>query len=191
MMQGNVNHQKPIVIAVGLFLPGSSFTRVFESLFARLSADYDIHWMGIGYINEIISTDDYSLYPVNKNGGDFYGAYASASMAQLLGATTILLLNDFSLLGNYRHALLPLKEKGIKLVGYVPQEGYQANSLMNTHSLFLDDLVLYSERANEAVKNAGNPEDAAVTGTATRLWRIIHGADADWAAIAEQCRLFL
>jgi hypothetical protein len=47
----NVN-KKPAVLAVGLFVPGAGFTRVFESIFARLHQWFDIHWLGIAYKGE-------------------------------------------------------------------------------------------------------------------------------------------
>ena len=144
---------KPTVLAVGLFVPGTGFTRVFETLFTILSAQYDIHWMGIGYREKSFVTPHYTLHPVNREGGDIFGAFGTAAMAEELGAKTIWLLNDFYLLRNYGYVWEPLKKKGIRLVAYVPLDGYFNQAELVADCCFLDDLVLYSNWALEEVKS--------------------------------------
>lgn len=138
---------KPTVLAVGLFVPGTGFTRVFETLFTYLSSYFSIHWMGIGYKGDILTYPHYTLYPVNKNGGDIYGAYGAASLATTLNTRQVLLLNDFYMLKNYQRMLEQLKEKGIRLTAYVPLDGSFTNSAIAVDCLFLDEMVLYNRWA--------------------------------------------
>jgi D-inositol-3-phosphate glycosyltransferase len=145
---------KPIVIAVGIFFPGYSFTRVFESLFEKLSQHFSIHWLGIGYKGTVVEKKNYTLYPNNLNGGDMYGAYGAAALAKQLDAKTILLLNDFYMLKNYRKAWEPLKQQQTRLVAYVPLDGYIIDNNITADCFFLDELVLYHNDALQDVKKA-------------------------------------
>ncbi len=142
-------------MAVGLFVSGTGFTRVFETLFAQLSKHFSIHWMGIGYKGPVTPHEHYTLYPVNAAGGDIYGAYGAAALSAALDVNSIFLLTDFYLLKNYRRPLQPLKEKGIKLVAYVPLDGYFTDSTLIEDCLFLDELVLYNQWALQEVAAAG------------------------------------
>ncbi|NOT50046.1 MAG: glycosyltransferase [Chitinophagaceae bacterium] len=145
---------KPTVVAVGLFIPGNSFTRVFASLFEWLSGDYDIHWLGIAYKGPVTKKENYTLHPCNVNGGDIYGAYGAAALAAELHANTLWLLNDFYLLKNYAQAWLPLKQKGIRLLAYVPLDGCITHVSIVQDCFFLDDLVLYNQWALDEVQQA-------------------------------------
>jgi glycosyltransferase involved in cell wall biosynthesis len=176
----NSNNNKPTVLAVGLFVPGTGFTRVFETLFAHLSQYFDIHWMGIGYKGTVSSTANYTLYPVNLHGGDIYGAYAAAALAAEINAGSILLLTDFYLLKNYQKPLEPLKQKGIQLIAYVPVDGYFTNTEFAGQCFFLDEMVLYNQWAMQEV---GKALDAYVQNSGTtvnvqpKLSYIFHGTD--------------
>ncbi len=150
----HLTENKPTVLAVGLFVPGSGFTRVFQSLFENLSDRYTIHWLGIGYKGETVQTNNYTLHPCNVNGGDIYGAYGAAKLAVQVGAKTVLLLNDFYLLKNYAQAWLPLKQNNIRLLAYVPLDGYITDASGMADCFFLDELVLYNKWAMQEVQAA-------------------------------------
>lgn len=175
-----MHKNKPTVVAVGLYVSGTGFTRVFETLFAHLSTHFDIHWLGIGYKGASIACNHYNLYPVNTNGGDIYGAYGAAALATALNTKNILLLTDFYLLKNYSRPLQPLKANGVKLTAYVPVDGYFTNDAFTGQCLFLDEMVLYNRWAMQEVNSALEKYKAAnVTATADQplLSYIYHGTD--------------
>jgi D-inositol-3-phosphate glycosyltransferase len=171
---------KPTVLAVGLFVSGTGFTRVFETLFTQLSKQFSIHWMGIGYKGPVTTHEHYTLYPVNATGGDIYGAYGAAALSTELNVKSILLLTDFYLLKNYRRPLQPLKEKGTRLVAYVPLDGTFIDSSLIEDCLFLDDLVLYNQWALKEVAAAGEKyqlEKNAGDSKMPAMSYIYHGTD--------------
>ncbi|MFN8288654.1 MAG: glycosyltransferase [Chitinophagaceae bacterium] len=178
MRRTGVTADKPTVVAVGLFIPGNSFTRVFESLFDKLSASFTIHWLGIAYKGEKKSEKNYTLHPCNITGGDMYGAYGAAALATEFAAAAILLINDFYLLKNYEPAWKPLKENGTRLLAYVPLDGEITDISIVQDSFFLDELVLYNQWAldevTHAVEKYRNREPVTTT---PRLSFIYHGVD--------------
>ncbi|MBK8788450.1 MAG: glycosyltransferase [Chitinophagaceae bacterium] len=180
MKTNNDAINKPTVLAVGLFVSGTGFTRVFETLFTQLSKHFSIHWMGIGYKGPVTTHEHYTLYPVNAAGGDIYGAYGAAALSSELNVKSILLLTDFYLLKNYRRPLQPLKEKGIRLVAYVPLDGSFIDSSLIEDCLFLDALVLYNQWALQEVAAAGEKyqlEKNAGDSKMPEMNYIYHGTD--------------
>ncbi len=180
MIRSAKSENKPTVLAVGLFVYGFSFTRVFQFLFKHLSLDYDIHWLGIGYKGDITHHKHYTLYPANTKGGDVYGARGAADLASELEVTTVLLLNDFFMLKNYALEWTPLKAKGIKLVAYVPMDGSFIDIEDVKSAFFLDELVLYHQGAVEDTKRTmkqyfnQNPHETITIPEVTHCY---HGVD--------------
>lgn len=171
-------NNKPAIVAVGLYVSGTGFTRVLETLFSHLYNHFDIHWMGIGYKGPVIATEHYTLHPVNSNGGDIYGAYGAAAMAEKINAQSILLLNDFYLLKNYQRPFEALKANGIQLVAYVPLDGYFTATALTAQCLFLDKLVLYNEWALQEVRHSLNEcLHETVNKPIPQLSYIYHGTD--------------
>jgi D-inositol-3-phosphate glycosyltransferase len=171
---------KPTVLAVGLFVPGTGFTRVFESLFATLSEKYTLHWLGIGYKGEIVQTNNYILHPCNVNGGDLYGAYGAAAIVHQVKAQSVLLLTDFYLLKNYEEAWRPLKESGVRLLAYIPLDGEITDISIIRDCLFLDDIVMYASWAAAAVATAFKRVSTESKSTIfPRLTYIYHGVNLD------------
>ena len=171
---------RPTVVAVGLCVSGTGFTRVFETLFACLGKHMDIHWLGIGYKGDIVVKEQYTLYPVNLEGGDIYGAYAAAALARSLHADNVLLLTDFYLLKNYERPLKTLQVNGVKLTAYVPIDGYFTNDALTGQCLFLNEMVLYNQWAMQEVNMAIENYAAAkkIGSTALpQLSYIYHGTD--------------
>lgn len=142
------------MVAVTTFIPGYSFTRVFESLFERLSVSFSIHWIGLGYKGPVVKQNDYTIHPNNVNGGDIYGAYGAAALAKELNAKTVLLLTDFFLLKNYVTAFGSLKQQHTRLIAYVPVDGTFTDVNIVQDCFFLDELVLFHKGAMQEVNNA-------------------------------------
>lgn len=143
------NNAKPVIVAAGIYVPGYGLTKVFEELFTRLSNHYTIHWLGIAWRGEVTTTAHYTLYPSNLQGGDMYGATEAAQMAIELNAAILWLLNDMYMLRNYRHTWERLKDKKIRLVGYIPLDGDIVYEDIMADALFFDRLVLYNEWAKQ------------------------------------------
>lgn len=175
-----VRTRKPTVVAVGLWVFGFSFTRVFEFLFEYLSKDYEIYWLGIGYKGEVVKHTNYTLYPVNIKGGDLYGSKAAAELAVSVKADSILLINDFFMLKNYEYHWLPLKKNGIKLVAYVPMDGSFINIEEVKAAFYLDTLVLYHKGAVHDVEKTINSYEikhSSEKNTVPKLEVCYHGVD--------------
>ena len=51
------------VLAVGLYIEGTGFTRVLDSIFSRLASDFDIHLIGIAYRG---GYSEKELHPISK-----------------------------------------------------------------------------------------------------------------------------
>lgn len=174
---------KPAVVAVGLYVSGTGFTRVLETLFTHLCNHFEIHWMGIGYKGPVVTTAQYTLHPVNSKGGDIYGAYGAAETAEKIHAQSILLLNDFYLLKNYERPFEALKAKGVQLVAYVPLDGYFTTTALTGQCLFLDKLVLYNEWALQEVRQSINEylrDNNTSHKSVPQLSYIYHGTDTDF-----------
>lgn len=174
--------QKPTVLAVGLFVPGTGFTRVFESLFAHLHQWYQIHWLGIGYKGEVKTGSHYTLHPNNLKGGDIYGAYGAARLAGEMDARSVLLLSDLYLLKNYAATLAPLREEGRRVLVYAPLDGYIQDPELARSYFFADDLVLYTHWSKGELERAAEALDLKHN---TRLHTIYHGVDQEFFRPAE------
>jgi len=140
------------LVAVGLYVPGTGFTRVLTSLFSRLQESIEIHWLGIAYKGEILDKG-YKLYPTNLEGGDIFGAYQMADLANEIEADVIFLLNDFWMLKNYERCLRSL-QKPTTSIAYVPLDGKIDQPRDILESLHLDHIVCYNEFSLNELKNA-------------------------------------
>ncbi|WP_235297961.1 glycosyltransferase family 4 protein [Portibacter marinus] len=164
------------IVAIGLYVPGTGFTRVLQSIFNHLKSKYDIHWIGIGYSGAILDFG-YKIYPNNVNGGDAFGAYFARDLSSKIKADSILVLNDFWVLKNYRSVFDQLKAN-ITKIAYVPLDGEIENAdAIKSISIF-DKVVLYSKFAYAETKKAlrqlrkhSNPFDSP------ELFIIPHGID--------------
>ncbi len=158
------------IIAVGLYRPGTGFTKVFESIFKHLSNFYIIHWLGIGYKGPVVESE-YTIHPNNLTGGDMYGSKKAAEMAIQYRASHILLLNDIYMLHNYQPYLKPLQSQGIKVVAYTPLDGYVRESGQVKGGNFVNTWVLYAQWAKKEVQHYLKDD------TAPKLVVIGHGVE--------------
>lgn len=134
------------IVAVGLYIPGTGFTRVLDSLFGEMCNYFDIHWVGIAYTGPVIEKEEYIIYPNNLAGGDMYGAYYSVELANQIEAHAILILNDFWILKNYRNSFKNLKSSILKLA-YIPLDGKIVDPSPVQDVCFLDKIVMYTDFA--------------------------------------------
>lgn len=141
------------IVAVGLYVPGTGFTRVLTSLFDRLCKNYEIHWLGIGYKGAEIKSRGYTIYPTNVEGGDLYGAYQMEEMVNQLDADIVFFLNDFWMFKNYEYVLKAMAKKPITMA-YIPLDGNIDNPEDVKSTLFLDYVVCYNNFALEQTENA-------------------------------------
>jgi glycosyltransferase involved in cell wall biosynthesis len=140
------------VVAIGLYSPGTGFTRVLESLFHELKDKCEIHWLGIGYRGDLIDRG-YMIYPSNLRGGDMYGAYEGLKMVKEFNADTVFFLNDFWMLKNYQRVFNDPDLK-VQKIAYVPLDGqvHEADTILGCE--FVDHLVMYTQFAKAETTKA-------------------------------------
>lgn len=109
------------IIIVGLYRPGTGFTRLISELCHWLSKRYHIHWIGIGYKGPLRKKNKILLYPNNVNGGDIYGGFQARTLAEKLSAGFVLVISDLWMLKNYRISLGQAHR--YVLAAYVPLDG--------------------------------------------------------------------
>nr|WP_321237091.1 glycosyltransferase family 4 protein [uncultured Psychroserpens sp.] len=141
------------IVAIGLYVPGSGFTRVLTSLFARLQNNYDIHWLAIAYKGPVIETNGYTMYPTNLEGGDLYAAYQMEALVKELTADFVFILNDFWMFRNYERIIKTLDPRPVT-VAYIPLDGKIDNPKDVQDTLFLDELVCYTKFSFNQTLNA-------------------------------------
>ena len=167
------------VIAIGLYVPGTGFTRVLQSLFEFLKDTHEIHWIGVGYRGPIIESNGYSIYPNNVTGGDAFGAYFGEKLARKLSADVILILNDFWMLKNYERSLSRLPE-AIKKIAYVPLDGKIVAEEILIDCNFLDEIILFTNFALKQTKQAFSRLKKSKKISKSPSLRVIpHGVDLD------------
>jgi glycosyltransferase involved in cell wall biosynthesis len=172
------------LVAVGAYAPQTGFTRVLWSILTRLGAGYDIHYVGMGYKGPQFRADGVTVYPCNLRGGDVFGAYQGAAVAQRIGARAALFLNDLWMLKNYMPPFAPLGD-ALKIVMYVPLDGHLPNDTLLAPFSAVDRFVAYTEfgraemaRALASLEAAG-ARAGATEGSATGSIDVIpHGVDA-------------
>lgn len=135
------DNARKTLVAVGLCIPGTGFTRVLHNLLSRLGAEMDIHWLGIAYKGPIVHQSGYTLYPNNLRGGDIYGAYRTSELVNELSANWVLLLNDVYMLHNYRHTLSGMP---VRTLAYIPLDGRITKPELIAPISFLDAVVAYT-----------------------------------------------
>lgn len=165
------------LVAVSHWRPGTGFTRVLESLFARLQDAYRVHWVGIGYDGMAMERDGYRLHPANPRGGDPYGAYNAAALALEVGAPLALLLNDLWLLGNYP-AAFQARAPRVRTIAYLPLDGEVVDDRWMAPLASLDRLVAYTRFGRDQAQASLDRLGAAGTRVACGPVRVIpHGVD--------------
>ncbi|WP_460218423.1 glycosyltransferase [Psychroserpens sp. MEBiC05023] len=153
IIQKDTINEKQKIVAIGLYVPGSGFTRVLTSLFSRLQANYEIHWLAIAYKGAVTEIDGYTMYPTNIEGGDLYAAYQMEALVKEIMADFVFILNDFWMFKNYERVIRTLNPKPIA-VAYIPLDGKIDNPEDVRDVVFLDELVCYTEFSLNQTINA-------------------------------------
>ena len=133
----------PLVV-VGVWRPGSGFTRVLLSVLSRLADAYEVHLVGIGYKGEPRELAGLTLQPCNREGGDLFGAIRTAELVEALAAPLVLVLNDLWILPVYTRAL-PRRPGRAALVAYIPLDGRLPNDALLASLTDVDRFVAYTE----------------------------------------------
>lgn len=164
------------IVVIGLYKPGTGFTRVLNQLCNCFSSFSGVHWIGIGYQNEPIAlAKNITLYPSNLKGGDIYGAYQALELLEEVGGKILFLLNDIYILKNY---LICKLNKQWRIVAYTPLDGYIKSADYIDQLYFIDDLVLYSEWAKIELSDAIKKYQSEYL-FPNRLYSIPHGIDSE------------
>lgn len=145
----------PLVV-IGAYLPQTGFTRVLLSVLSRLAAtaDYDIHYVGLGYKGPLFEpVGRMMIYPCNLQGGDVFGAFQGAALAHTLGARAVLLLNDLWILKNYITPFAPLRDR-VKLLAYAPLDGRLPDPSWIAPLVSVDRFIVYTDFARQEVRAA-------------------------------------
>jgi D-inositol-3-phosphate glycosyltransferase len=170
---------RPVLIAIGAYLPQSGFTRVLLSILGRLTHAFDIHYVGMGYKGQPILTP-FPIHPCNLRGGDVFGAYQGAALARELRAPVVLLLNDLWMLKNYMPAFAPVREEiGTRVVAYCPLDGRLPETTWLAPLDQVDRFVAYTQFGRDEFTRAAKQLTAAGTRFAfSEIDVIPHGVDA-------------
>jgi D-inositol-3-phosphate glycosyltransferase len=168
---GGIGGQTTPLVAIGVFRPGTGFTRVLQSILTHLPGAYDVHFVGIGYQGPRFGLGGVTVYPCNLHGGDVYGAIQGAALVESHDAPLVLLLHDLWMLRPYVHTLAPLRP-GTTVVAYVPLDGTLRDDDLLAPLTFVDRFVTYTRFAGnqltESLRRLGRTSEVAV---------IPHGVD--------------
>lgn len=164
-----------MIVAVGLYIPGTGFTRVFDTLFSILGHAFDIHWLGIAYKGPVLCSRNYTLYPNNVTGGDMFGAYASADLARDLQADSVLFLNDVWIFKNYRDTH---QGRAWKTIAYIPVDGTITDTTPLLELAWLDQIVAYHFHSSAQLSDGFESLlSQGMVGKIPKVSSIYHGVD--------------
>ena len=170
--RGDRGPQATPLVAIGVFRPGTGFSRVLQSILTRLPGAYDVHYVGIGYQGPRFDLGGVTVYPCNLHGGDVYGAIQGAALVETLDAPLVFLLHDLWMLRPYVHTLAPLRPR-TTVVAYIPLDGTLRDDDQVAPLTFVDRFVAYTRFAGDASSTAPSAASAAPTEVSV----IPHGVD--------------
>jgi D-inositol-3-phosphate glycosyltransferase len=140
-------------VVIGSYLPQSGFTRVLLTVLSRLSAGYDVHFVGMGYKGPPIVRGQLTIHPTNLQGGDGFGAYQGAALVMALRAPLVVWMNDLWMLKNYLPAFAPLGAR-VKRVIYCPLDGRLPDASLVAPLVSVDRCVVYTSFAAAEIQRA-------------------------------------
>lgn len=139
------------LVAIGAYHRQTGFTRVLWSILSRLGPRFDVHNIGIGYKGERVRADGVTLHPCNLRGGDLFGAFQGAALAQEIGARVVLCLNDLWMLKNYVTPFAPILGR-VPIVMYVPLDGRLLDDGLIAPFSAIDSLVAYTRFGRQEIR---------------------------------------
>jgi glycosyltransferase involved in cell wall biosynthesis len=167
------------LIAIGAYHPQTGFTRVLWSILSRLGPRFDVHYIGIGYKGERVRTGGVTLHPCNLRGGDLFGAFQGAALAQEIGARVVLCLNDLWMLKNYVTPFAPILGR-VPVVMYVPLDGRLPDDELIAPFAAIDCLVAYTKFGRDEIRRGIASREAGGARFACREVEVIpHGVDTE------------
>jgi glycosyltransferase involved in cell wall biosynthesis len=173
-----VNAPLPL-IAIGACHRQTGFTRVLWSILSRLGPRFDVHYIGIGYKGERVQTGGVTLHPCNLRGGDVFGAYQGAALAQEIGARAVLCLNDLWMLKNYITPFAPILGR-VPVVMYVPLDGRLPDDQLIAPFPAIDCLVAYTQFGrHEILRGIASLEAGGARFASREIEVIPHGVDTE------------
>lgn len=166
------------LVAVGVWRPGTGFTRVLLSILSRLADAYEVHFVGIGYKGDPREVTGVTLEPCNRRGGDLFGAFRAAELVEALDARLVLLLNDLWILQVYTRAL-PRRPDRPAIVAYVPLDGRLPDDRLLASLTGIDRFVAYTEFGRgEIGRSLARLAERGVSFARSDVDVIPHGVDA-------------
>jgi glycosyltransferase involved in cell wall biosynthesis len=145
--------EKPRLLLLGWYRPGTGFTRVLESLLPYLQSAFAVSWYGVGYRGAPFSPlPDVSVMPTNVAGGDLVGAFAAASDWPRVRPDAVLALNDIWYLKHYGQTLGAIRGR-VPLVGYFPLDGILEDGATLRPLASFSTLVTYTEAAADNLRD--------------------------------------
>lgn len=171
---------RPIrLVAVGVWLPGSGFTRVLENVLGRLGEAYEPHLLGIGYCGPRRDAGGWTLHPTNTEGGDVFAAFRAAELIEELDARVVLLLHDLWMLQVYMRTLARVRPRAV-VVAYVPVDGRIVDDRYVTPLTAVDRFVTYTEFGRRQLAAwIDTTIDVIPHGVGTESFHQVEGARAD------------
>jgi len=141
------------LIVIGWYRTGMGLSRVLQSSFRHLTAQWRIDVTGIGYDGPSIDVDGLSVHPTNLDGADALGAYAAIDRFRAHGADVILCFNDVWFMERYAQVLRPHIGR-TPLVAYVPLDGCFADPKWAEGLLAFNLVCVYTVWAREEFERA-------------------------------------
>ena len=106
-----------------------------------------------------------------------YGAKQAVNLCLEIKAETILLLNDFWMIKNYKHPFSVLPDE-VNIIAYIPLDGDIDDPSYIEKSLWLDDIILYNNHAhNQVIKAIEKLSIKKGLSDRSRIHVIPHGVD--------------
>ncbi len=143
---------KPSILALGVNVTGSGFSRVLDTMMDNLKIRYDIHYIGIGYRGDPIDRG-WKIYPCNREGGDLFGRYQAQTFIENYKPDIVFILNDLWAMEHYAPMLKQFKND-LKIITYTPFDGVLRHHDLLQHFEVVDRFVVYKEFAAEMTKQS-------------------------------------
>ena len=149
--------QRPRLLALGFYAPGTGLSRVMEEVLEGLRENYQIDWLGLGYQGDVLECE-YTIHPTNQKGGDIYGAFQAKAALEANAYQVVLILADIWQFEYYARILGKVKAD-TRFVAYIPLDGNVTNPELVKPLALFDDVVVYTQWAADQLQNAFKQSD--------------------------------
>jgi D-inositol-3-phosphate glycosyltransferase len=144
------------IVVLGYHVPGTGFTRVLTSVFSRLAARYEVHYLGIGHRGAVMD-DVFTLYPCNLKGGDAWGISGTKELVAQVRPHVLFVFHDLAFMKGYLEAFAELRSR-LALVAHFPLDGciHQTEAVRPLEHA--DRVVVYTKGSRDVVLRAAASE---------------------------------